>query len=66
MSHLKNNNLKKCFFLLRDFVEASTAEEHKKGTAILTLNQLQKIIAGDGVIDGSGDSCNGRPILGLS
>jgi hypothetical protein len=67
MSRLKNENLNKCFSLLREYVEESTAEDNKKGTAILTLNQLQKIIAGT---DGEGEvmilSCNGRPIADRS
>ena len=46
MSHLKRENSKKCLSLLREFVEESTALDNKKGTAILTLSQLQKIIAG--------------------
>ncbi|MCX6578982.1 MAG: hypothetical protein NT166_02235 [Candidatus Aminicenantes bacterium] len=67
MSHLKRENLKRCFSLLREYVEESKAENNKKGTAILTLNQLQKIIAGeeetlvDPIL-----SCNGRPIADRS
>lgn len=67
MSHLKDESLKKCVSLLREFVEESKAQDHKKGTAILTLNQLQKIIAGAdseaGVIV---RTCTGKPILGMS
>jgi len=69
MSHLKRENLKKCFSLLREFVEESTAQGNKKGTAILTLNQLQKIIAGaDGGTENENPilSCNGRPIADRS
>jgi hypothetical protein len=67
MSHLKRENLTKCFSLLREFVEESTAQSNKKGTAILTLNQLQKIIAGteDTLVDPI-LSCNGRPIADRS
>ena len=67
MSNLKNDTLRRCFSLLREYVEESRAEANKKGTAILTLNQLQKIMAGtDGeaiVFDGL---CNGKPILNRS
>jgi len=67
MSHLKRENLKRCFSLLREFVEESTAQDNKKGTAILTLNQLQKIIAGtDGDAEDPGLSCHGRPIADRS
>jgi hypothetical protein len=67
MSHLKSDTLKRCFSLLREYVEESTAQDHKKGTAIMTLNQLQKIIAGtDGEADVTVRSCTGRPILGIS
>ena len=66
MSHVKSNTLKRCFSLLREYVEESKAENHKKGAAILTLNQLQKIMAGtdrDTVILGL---CSGRPIADWS
>lgn len=67
MSHLKRENLKKCFSLLREFVEESRAQDNKKGNAILTLNQLQKIIAGTEVTTRNLIlSCNGRPIADLS
>ncbi len=67
MSHLKDERLKKCVSLLREFVEESKAQDHKKGTAILTLNQLQKIIAGaDREADDTVQPCTGKPIVGIS
>ncbi|MFC2141136.1 hypothetical protein ACFLQP_02445 [Acidobacteriota bacterium] len=44
MSHLKDESLKKCVSLLREFIQE--APGGKKGTAILALNQLQKVTAG--------------------
>ena len=46
MSRLKEENLKKCFSILRDFIEGAAQDDKNKGTAILALNQLQKIKAG--------------------
>ena len=67
MSHLKSDTLKRCVSLLREFVEASEAQEGKKGAALLTLNQLQKVMAGmDSGTDVLSPSCTGRPIAGLS
>jgi hypothetical protein len=67
MSHSKGENLKQCVSLLREFVEKSTARDNKKGTAILALNQLQKVIAGtNGEADVIVRACTGRPILGIS
>ena len=45
MSHLKDESLKKCVSLLREFINEAPLGS-KKGTAILALNQLQKITAG--------------------
>ena len=45
MSHLKNENLNKCFSLLREYLNEGPSN-NKKGAAILALNQLQKITAG--------------------
>ncbi len=67
MSHLKRENLKKCFSLLREYVEESTAQGNKKGTAILALNHLQKIYAGgDNPPAEPALGCLGRPILEIS
>ncbi len=46
MSRLKNDNLKKCFSLLREFIEDSPAPGSRKGIAVLALEQLQRITAG--------------------
>ncbi len=67
MSNLKKDNLKKCFSLLREFVEESTVVDNKKGTAILALNQLQKVIAGAEVTTNNANpGCLGRPIADRS
>ncbi|HLP61382.1 MAG TPA: hypothetical protein VK186_21250 [Candidatus Deferrimicrobium sp.] len=67
MSHLKRENLKKCFSLLREFVEESTDVGNKKGIAILALNQLQKVMAGTDVTATDPDpGCLGRPIADRS
>jgi len=69
MSNLKAQNLKKCFSLLREFIDESS-QSSKKGIALLALNQLQKITAGKdstGSFDGSNPTdgprsiCNSRP-----
>jgi uncharacterized protein YmfQ (DUF2313 family) len=67
MSQLKNEALKRCFSLLRDFVDESTVADNKKGTAILALNQLQRVIAGgDVTVDNTDPNCAGRPIADWS
>jgi hypothetical protein len=63
MSYLKSKNAERCIGLIREFVEGTP--EGKKETAILALDQLQKICAGD---DSSSEesiyaSCMGRPIM---
>lgn len=61
MSNLKSENVNKCISLLREYL-AETPAAKKKGSAVLALNQLQRITAG--TIDTtvySGDSCDGKP-----
>jgi hypothetical protein len=69
MSHLKEKNVNKCVSLLREYIDA-TALNHQKESAILALNQLQKITAGTDSTDSSNSSnptdgllskCFGRP-----
>jgi hypothetical protein len=69
MSKLKKQNLKKCFSLLREFIDESSLNS-KKGIATLALNQLQKITAGTDSTDSfvgsnptsnSSSRCHGRP-----
>jgi len=67
MSHLKNENLNKCFSLLREYLNEGPAN-NKKGSAILALEHLQKITAGtdsQGASLGSTSAlfCTGRPRL---
>jgi hypothetical protein len=62
MSRLKNDNLKKCFSLLREFVEKSQALPGKKENAFLAIDQLQKITAGNNTTPGVIFGCLGRPI----
>lgn len=67
MSHLKGNNVRKCFSLLREFVEESGAVDNKKGIAILALDQLQKVLAGgDVTVNSVNPGCAGRPIADWS
>ncbi len=72
MSKLKRQNLKKCFSLLREFIDESSLH-NKKGIAILALNQLQKIAAGRDSVGSFNDGsqannsrlmCHGRPKAG--
>ena len=66
MSHLKEKNVEKCFSLLREFIDEAEGLNNKKGIAILALNQLQKIAAGDGS-HGFGETesfCIDRPRAG--
>jgi len=66
MSRLKNENLNKCFSLLREFIDEASKEDNKKEIAILALNQLRRITAGSDTIDGGGSTilgpeCASRP-----
>jgi hypothetical protein len=45
MRYLKDENLKKCFSLLREFIEEAP-QNNQREIAVLALNQLQKITAG--------------------
>jgi hypothetical protein len=45
MSQLKEQNLNKCFSMLREFIEG-TPQDNQKGMAILALKQLERITAG--------------------
>ena len=45
MSHLKKEIVDKCLSLLREYID-ETSLSSKKESAILALNQLQKITAG--------------------
>jgi hypothetical protein len=60
MSRLKDENLKQCFSLLREYIEG-TPQDSKKRIAILALDQLQNITAGGVSVDYSRESCNGKP-----
>ena len=61
MNTLKSENLKKCLSILRGFIDESP-RGCKKGIAVLALDQLQRITAGDGGGDSNnGNDCNGKP-----
>ena len=71
MSHLKNENVNKCFSLLREYLDEGPSN-NKKGAAILALDHLQKITAGtdsqgaspdSSVPEASDSRCTGRPRL---
>jgi hypothetical protein len=66
MSRLKNENLKKCVSLLREFIDETTSSGEKKEMAILALHQLQNITAGSDPTGGGGSTilgpvCSSRP-----
>jgi len=46
MSHLKKEMVDKCLSLLREYIDEASLSS-KKESAILALNQLQKITAGN-------------------
>jgi len=58
MSHLRDESLKQCFSLLREFIEKAP-QDSRKGTATLALHQLQRITAG--TTDPPESTCIGRP-----
>ena len=60
MKHLKEQNVNKCFSLLREFING-TPLSSKKEMAVLALNQLQKTTAGTGSEDPT-SGCHGRPM----
>ncbi len=66
MSHLKKEMANRCFSLLREYIDEAPLSS-KKETAVLALDQLQKITAGTGSQDSNNGSttlilaCVGRP-----
>lgn len=46
MSDLKTETLKKCFCLLREFIDEPSGKSSSKGAVILALNQLERVTAG--------------------
>lgn len=61
MSHLKKDNMNKCFSLLEEFIEAAGASGAQKGAAKLALDQLQKISAGTSSQELEVGGCHERP-----
>ena len=61
MSRLKNENLKQCVSLLREFIDEASTQGNKKEIAILALNQLQSITAGEDQQYLLGPACLTRP-----
>jgi hypothetical protein len=59
MGHLQNENIKKCVSLLQEFMDEAEGNSSKKGMAILALDQLLRISAGE-VTDNLW--CRGNPI----
>ncbi len=49
MKNLKSENVKECFSLLREFIEEAQVLTDQKGIAMLALNHLQNIMAGQGI-----------------
>jgi hypothetical protein len=69
MNHLKNENVNKCFSLLREYLNEGPFN-NKKGAAILALDHLQRITAGSDSQGASHDGnsswntvlgCHGKP-----
>jgi hypothetical protein len=63
MNHLKNENINHCLSLLREYV-INTRRGNKTGAAILALEHLQKITAGQDQsmrTEGYDLACNGSP-----
>lgn len=46
MTDLKKQNVDKCLALLREFIDEADSRKGKKGSAVLALNQLQRITGG--------------------
>jgi hypothetical protein len=66
MSRLKDENLKKCVSLIREFIDETSSQGNKKEIAILALHQLQRITAGSDPVDDGGSTilgpvCSGKP-----
>ena len=61
MSPVKKQHVNTCVSLLKEYINTSPDNEGK-GTAVLALEQLQKVTAGNGVYtDSDNNNCNGRP-----
>lgn len=58
MSHLKKENVNKCFSLLREYIDEA-ALAGKRETAVLALDQLRRITGGGDSDNGPG--CHGWP-----
>ena len=66
MSRLKTENVKKCISILQTFVDEASSLDSQKRTAVLALDQLQKITAGTDPSDPSNPplgtiNCAGKP-----
>ena len=56
MSRLKEQNVKTCVTLLREYINQTPSKS--KRVAVLALNQLQKVMAGNGDPNGT---CHSMP-----
>ena len=65
MNNLKNETLKKCFSLLREFIDETPGTNSKKGVAILALTQLKRITAGTDISGDDGQTILGPNCLGV-
>ena len=72
MNNLKSETVGKCFSLLREFIEETPGVNNKKGCAILALDQLRRVTAGndleedetpgdDVILDSMDFYCMGEP-----
>jgi hypothetical protein len=63
MRHLKESNIAKCVSLIKGYIEESPLLAGK-GVAILALEQLKRIQAGDDIDPkpGDGNHCTAKPL----
>jgi hypothetical protein len=61
MIRLKEESVKKCFSLLREFIESAPDRGNQKRNVVLALDHLREITAGTDPVDPSGDGSQGEP-----
>ncbi len=61
MKKLTKKNLNQCIDLLREFIEETGSTQGKKGVAILALEHLQQITAGEKSDATLETNCTERP-----
>ena len=64
MAKLKTENSRKCFSILKEFIDESLSTGNKKEIASLALSHLEKITAGKRSMRDSSQDCTYRPRAG--